>query len=52
MLDQVRWKNDWPFVVGGSPSLKSRETFFLILDFIFNRFVIFLTRKTCKFVNG
>jgi arabinan endo-1,5-alpha-L-arabinosidase len=28
MLDQVRWKNDWPFVVGGSPSLKSERPYF------------------------
>ncbi len=23
MLDQIRWENDWPYIDGGTPSLKA-----------------------------
>lgn len=28
MLDQVRWENDWPYIAGGTPSLKADRPFF------------------------
>lgn len=28
MLDRIRWDNDWPYVEGGSPSLKAEKPFF------------------------
>lgn len=28
MLDQVKWKEDWPYVEGNSPSLKAEKPFF------------------------
>ena len=28
MLDQVKWKNDWPYVEGNSPSLKAKRPAF------------------------
>lgn len=28
MMDQVRWKNDWPYVDGGTPSLQAKKPVF------------------------
>lgn len=28
MMDQVRWNDDWPYVKGGSPSLRAEKPFF------------------------